>query len=79
MNNEQVKDMILLVLYLCGWEEDSRRNPGQKIYRSWKGYPFEVLNDFEEKDLIVQHYKSKSVVLTEAGRRKAEELKGKYL
>jgi hypothetical protein len=76
--DERVKELNLLLLYLSGWEEDSRRHPGEKIYRSWKGYLFEILNDFEEKELIIQNHKSKSVVLTAAGRAKAEEIKSKY-
>ena len=76
--DERLKDLNLLVLYLSGWEEDSRNNPGQKIYRSWKGYLFEVINELEEKDFIIQNRKSKSVVFTAAGRKKAEEIKRKY-
>ncbi|MCI0471559.1 MAG: DUF6429 family protein [Candidatus Aminicenantes bacterium] len=76
--DERLKELHLLVLYLSGWEEDSRKHPGQKIFRSWKGHPFEVLNEFEEKELITQHRKSKSVVFTETGKRKAEEIKRKY-
>ncbi|MCK4766474.1 MAG: transposase [Candidatus Aminicenantes bacterium] len=76
--DERLKDLNLLVLYLSGWEEDSRKQPGQKLFRSWKGYPFEILNDFEHRQLITQHRKSKSVVFTEAGKRKAEELMRKY-
>lgn len=76
--DERLKELHLLVLYLSGWEEDSRKHPGQKIFRSWKGHPFEVLNEFEEEELITQHRKSKSVVFTETGKRKAEEIKRKY-
>jgi len=76
--DERLKELNLLVMYLSGWEEDSRNNPGQKIYRSWKGYLFEVINELEEKDFIIQNRKSKSVVFTAAGRRKAEEIKRKY-
>jgi hypothetical protein len=76
--DEKLKELNLLLLYLSGWEEDSRRNPGEKIYRSWKGYLFEVINELEEKELIIQNRKSKSVVFTEAGRNKAEEIKRKY-
>ena len=72
------KELNLLLLYLSGWEEDSRKNPGQKIYRSWKGYLFEIINEFEQQELITQHRNSKSVVFTEAGRRRAEEIKRKY-
>ena len=76
--DDRLKELNLLVMYLSGWEEDSRNNPGQKIYRSWKGYLFEVLNEFEEQEFIVQNRKSKSVVFTAAGRKKAEEIKSKY-
>ena len=76
--DERLKDLNLLVLYLSGWEEDSRKHPGQKLFRSWKGYPFEILNEFEQRQLITQHRKSKSVVFTEAGKRRAEELMRKY-
>ncbi|MCK4762548.1 MAG: transposase [Candidatus Aminicenantes bacterium] len=76
--DERLKDLNLLVLYLSGWEEDSRKKPGQKLFRSWKGYPFEILNEFEQRQLITQHRKSKSVVFTEAGKRGAEELMRKY-
>jgi hypothetical protein len=76
--NENLKELNLLVLYLSGWEEDSRKNPEQKIFRSWKGFLFEILNEFEEHELITQHRNSKSVVFTAAGRQKAEEIKRKY-
>ncbi|MCK5057505.1 MAG: transposase [Candidatus Aminicenantes bacterium] len=76
--DEKLKELNLLILYLSGWEEDSRNNPGQKIFRSWKGYLFDVLNEFEEKEFIIQNRKSKSVVFTETGKRKAEEIKRKY-
>lgn len=74
----KLQELNLLLLYLSGWEEDSRKNPGQKIYRSWKGYLFEIINEFEQQELITQHRNSKSVVFTEAGRRRAEEIKRKY-
>ena len=76
--SEQLKELNLLVLYLSGWEEDKRKEPGQKIFRSWKGYLFEILNEFEEKEFITQNRKSKSVAFTEKGKKKAEEIKRKY-
>jgi hypothetical protein len=76
--NEKIKDLNLLLLYLTSWEEDSRKDPGKKIVRSWKGYPFEILNEFDNDELITQHRQSKSVVFTDAGKRKAEEIKRRY-
>ena len=76
---QKIKDLNLLLLYLSGWEEDSRNSPGEKVFRSWKGYLFEVLNEMEEEDLIKQFRNTKSVVLTEKGIEKAEQLKEKIL
>lgn len=76
---EKIKELNLLLLFLSGWEEDSRKNPGEKIFRAWKGYKFETLNQLSEDKLIVQFKDAKSVILTELGRQKAEQLKRQYL
>jgi hypothetical protein len=73
---EKLKDLNLLLIYLSGWEEDSRKNPGEKLYRSWKGYLFEVLKTLQDEDLIVQF--PKSLILTEKGLTKARRLKAQY-
>ena len=70
---EARQSLALLLLLLSGWEEDSRKNPGQKIFRSWKGYLFEDLNGMETGDMIVQF--PKSVVITEKGLEEAQNLK----
>jgi hypothetical protein len=36
--DEKIKDLNLLLLYLCGWQEDSQQNLGLKIFRAWKGF-----------------------------------------
>ena len=77
--NEKIMELNLLLLYLSGWEEDSRQEPGQKIYRAWNGYLFEVLNRLEEKELITQFRNGKSVILTEKGIQMAKELQKQYL
>ena len=41
-------DLCLLTMFLGGWQEDSRKNPEEKIYRAWKGFLFEVTNELEE-------------------------------
>jgi DNA-binding PadR family transcriptional regulator len=76
---EKIMELNLLLLFLSGWEEDSRQNPGKKIYRAWNGYLFEVLNALEEKELITQFRNGKSVIITPEGIKKAEELKQKYI
>jgi hypothetical protein len=76
---EKIKDLNLLLMFLTGWEEDSRKNPGEKIFRAWKGYLFETLNKLADEKLIIQFANTKSVMLTDAGKQKAEELKKRYL
>jgi hypothetical protein len=75
----KVKDLNLLLLYLTGWEEDSRNNPGEKVFRAWKGYLFEILNELEQDKLVRQFNNAKSLILTDAGKQAAEKLKKQYL
>jgi hypothetical protein len=86
--NSEIEELVLLLLYLTGWEEKIRgfdksktKVADKKLIRSWKGYPFEILDVLQEKGYISQgKYKSrsKSVVLTESGIEKAKQLKKKY-
>lgn len=73
----KVKDVTLLLLYLTGWEEDSRKEVGATVLRSWKGHVFELLDELEDENLIRQF--PKSLILTKEGKLKAEGLKRKYL
>ena len=73
-----IHDLCLLLMFLTGWEEESRQKPGEKIFRAWKGYLFEVLNKLADDKLIVQFANTKSVTLTEAGKQKAKQLKEKF-
>jgi hypothetical protein len=72
----KIKELTLLLLYLTSWKEDEL--PGQ-MRRSWKGYPFDTLNELTDEDLIRGSNRSKSVYLTEAGIKEAEGLIKKYL
>lgn len=44
---KQVEELVLLLLHLTSWEE---KIMNQKVKRTWKGYPFEILDDLIEKD-----------------------------
>jgi len=72
---KKIVELCLLLMYLTGWEEDSRQKPGEKVFRAWKGYLFEVLNKLADEKMIVQFANTKSVTLTEAGKQKAMQLK----
>ncbi len=73
---EKIKELTLLLLYLTSWRENDL--PGE-MRRSWKGYSFDALNELTDEDLIRGSIRSKSVYLTEAGIKVAEELIKKYL
>jgi hypothetical protein len=76
---EKIKELNLLLLYLTGWEEDSRKNPGEKVFCTWNGYSFKVLNQLHDEKQIVQIKDKKLVIITEAGKQLAEKLKAQYL
>jgi hypothetical protein len=67
------------LIYLTGWEEDKRNSPGEKVFRAWKGYKFEILDEIQNQQLIFQIPGGKSLFLTDKGKQKAEELRRKYL
>jgi hypothetical protein len=77
--DERMKDIHLLLIYLSGFGsyEDSTKVRGKKVFRAWKGYLFDILNELERENLIIQY--RKSMILTEKGIAKAKGLKEKYL
>lgn len=75
---EKIEELTLLLLYLTSWKEDDLP-VDMNVRRSWKGYPFEVLDELRNKDFLRGSKRSKSVYLTEDGMKEAEELLKKYL
>lgn len=74
--DETVKELTLLLMYLTSWKEDVGFT---EVRRTWKGYPFEIINELTDEDLISGSHRSKSVYLTEEGVNIAEQLAKKYL
>ena len=68
---EKVKELTLILLHLSSWEENEF---GMKYHRSWKGYDFGILNELVDEDLIRGGHRSKSVMITDEGVKKAKEL-----
>ncbi|NTW71079.1 MAG: transposase [Eubacteriaceae bacterium] len=68
---ELIKELTLALLYLTSTEEDEN---GTAVKKSWKGYPFEALDELTEDELISWKKSSKAVYLTEDGAKKAEEI-----
>ena len=76
MMENTIKELTLLLIYLTSWQEEVMST---KIQRSWKGYPFEVLDELKEENYISGSKTAKSVYLTAEGIIKAKELMGKYV
>lgn len=74
--DDTINELTLLLLYLTSWKEDAGFT---KVIRSWKGYPFESLDELAEGGFIDGSRGAKSVYLTEEGIQKAKELVKKYL
>ena len=74
--DETVKELTLLLMYLTSWKEDVGFTEAR---RTQKGYPFEIINELTDEDLISGSLRSKSVYLTDEGIKLAEQLVKKYL
>jgi Mn-dependent DtxR family transcriptional regulator len=74
--DKTIKELTLLLIYLTSWQEDVGFT---KVQRSWKGYPFEVLDELNEEGYIDGSKHAKSVYLTEEGLSKVKELMKKYI
>ena len=71
-NKDKVDDMMLALLFLTTFEDGP-------ILRAWKGMDWEISDRLHEKGYIGNPKgKTKSVVLTEAGAKRSEELFEKY-
>lgn len=74
--DQKVSDLNMILIYLNGWEEQSRKVPGGKVFRAWKNYPFDILNELERQNLIRQY--PKSIIVTREGQTKAQGLMHQY-
>jgi hypothetical protein len=66
-----LEELTLLVIYLGSWEDRTHK---RVVRRAWRGYVFEVLDELERQGLIKQRRGEKSLVLTEAGVQRAQEI-----
>lgn len=76
--DQKIEELTLLLLYLTSWKEDELPELFGEMRRSWKGYPFDILDELTDKDFIRGSKRSKSVYLTEAGIKEAKELAKVY-
>jgi len=72
MNDQVLEDLTLLLLHLTSWRE----KVCERVYvpRSWKGYDFDVLEALRRRGYIRFSRRSKSILITDEGRERAEVL-----
>ena len=71
-DEDKVAEVVLALMYLNLWKDGK---PPLVVYRAWKSFPWDALDRLYEQGYIDNpRSKAKSVVLTEEGLRKAEEL-----
>ena len=72
LHEEKVDDVVLALLYVTTFEDKPR-------LRAWKGHNWDALDRPHRKDFISDPAtKAKSVVLTDAGAKRSQELFEKY-
>ena len=72
VGQEKIDDMVLALLYLTTFDDKPR-------LRAWKGHSWDVLDRLHGKDYISDPAtKAKSVLLTDAGAKRSQELFEKY-
>ena len=72
VDEEKVEDVVLALLHLTTFEQ----KPG---WRAWKGHDWNALDRLHQKGYISDPAtKAKSVVLTDAGAKRSQELFQKY-
>jgi len=72
VDQEKIDDMVPALLYLTSFEDKPR-------LRAWKGHSWDVLDRLHQKDYISDPAtKAKSVLLTDAGAKRSQELFEKH-
>lgn len=73
---ELIEELTLVLLYLSSWEEKS--GPSNGLRKAWKGHTFSTLNTLEDRGLIHQSHRARSLTLTEEGLALARELEQRF-
>lgn len=74
--NKAQHDLTLVLLYLSRFVDDPRTEDfwDEDVYRAWKGYDFDVLNELEEEELVFGKHRNKSIFISKEGIEKAREI-----
>jgi hypothetical protein len=75
--SDLLEDLTLFLLYSYSWREKVEKD--LYVFRAWKGYDFNVLDRLAEKGYISSSHRAKSVIFTDEGVKRGEELKQRFL
>jgi Domain of unknown function (DUF6429) len=71
---ELIVQLTLMLAYLSAWDENYHKKFGNRpMLKAWKGYAFEVLDELESCGWITKSNTAKSIRVTDAGIKQAEE------
>ena len=74
---EAAKELTMMLMYLTKFNGKSHFE--SDLYRAWKGFNFDIINDLDEEGYIQQgSHRSKSLAITDEGMELSRELLAKY-
>ena len=73
--SEVLEELVLVLLYKFSWRE--KVAPDFSVIRSWKGYSFDILDSLVKEGYVSSSHRAKSMIITEKGLKRANELKEK--
>jgi hypothetical protein len=69
---QQISTLTLLLIYLTGWEETQKKSSKEgKVFRAFKDYRDEALQELENHGLICLTPEGKTLIVTEKGKQAA--------
>ena len=73
---QAIEELSLMLMYLTRFHDHNEFCRYREV--TWKGYDFDVLNQLEERGMILQPRKGKCVYMTEMGKEQARALLHEY-
>ena len=73
---DAIEELSLMLMYLTRFQDNNEFCRYMEV--TWKGYDFEMMNQLENKELIIQPNRSKCAYLTEKGKERSRKLLQKY-
>ena len=75
----KISELTMLLIYLTGWEETSRKNHNKVDFRAWIFHKSEILDELKNRGLIELIPGGRTLTVTEKGNQIGVELKKKWV